>query len=61
MQFRKNTRPAQISYIGKLILKIAIFIIAVYITILLVDKIDFPSPNKVIEKQVPNEKIKIIK
>ena len=29
--------------------------------VLLLGKIDFPSPNKEIEKIIPNEKLKIVK
>jgi hypothetical protein len=29
--------------------------------VILLNKIDFPSPNKEIEKIIPNEKLKIIK
>ena len=30
-------------------------------TMVLLSKIDFPSPNKEIEKNIPNEKLKIVK
>ena len=29
--------------------------------VMLLGKIDFPSPNKEIEKLIPNEKLKIVK
>ena len=32
-----------------------------FIAIVLFDKVDFPSPNKAIEKIIPNENLKIIK
>jgi len=32
-----------------------------FIAVILFDKIDFPSPNKVIEKIIPNENLKIVK
>ena len=58
MQFSKNTSTGRSK--GFLIKTILVFIIIISIVILL-DKIDFPSPNKEIEKIIPNEKIKIIK
>ena len=61
MQFRKNTRPALSNYFSRYILKISIVAIVIYGVFLLIDRIKFPSPNKIIEKQVPNENIKIIK
>ena len=61
MQFRKNTRPALSSYFSRYILKVGIAVIVIYGVFLLIDRIKFPSPNKIIEKQVPNENIKIIK
>ena len=41
----------------KLILILAI----IYLLVSVINKIDFPSPNKEIEKIIPNEKIKIVK
>ena len=58
MQFSKNTSTgASKRLLVKLILALFIFICAV----ILLGKIDFPSPNKEIEKVIPNEKLKIVK
>ena len=58
MQFSKNTsRGASKSLLIKMALVLIIFIVA----IALLGKIDFPSPNKDIEKIIPNEKLKIVK
>jgi|TARA_Y100000389_G_scaffold77812_1_gene74575 hypothetical protein len=58
MQFSKNTSTgASKRLLLKLILALFIFICAV----ILLGKIDFPSPNKEIEKVIPNEKLKIVK
>jgi len=58
MQFSKNTRTGTIKvFLIKMTLVLFIFIGAV----VFLGKIDFPSPNKEIEKIIPNEKIKIIK
>ena len=39
----------------------ALFLIIIIFREVLLGKIDFPSPNKEIEKIIPNEKIKIVK
>ena len=58
MQFSKNTsNGSSKSLLSKIALVLIIFIGA---TILL-SKIEFPSPNKDIEKIIPNEKLKIVK
>ena len=58
MQFSKNTSTHKSkSFIIKIILILIITIIAV----IMLGKIDFPSPNKEIKKTIPNEKIKIVK
>jgi hypothetical protein len=58
MQFSKNTSTANSK--GFVIKTTLVLIIIIGIVILL-SKIDFPSPNKEIEKIIPNEKIKIVK
>jgi hypothetical protein len=58
MQFEKNTSRAKSkNFLVKVILILAITISAV----IMLGKIDFPSPNKEIKKIIPNEKLKIIK
>ncbi len=58
MQFSKNTSASRNT---SLLIKVT-FILAIIIgAIVMLGKIDFPYPNKVIEKIIPNEKLKIIK
>jgi hypothetical protein len=58
MQFSKNTSTSRNR---SLLIKVT-FILAIIIgAIIMLGKIDFPSPNKIIEKIIPNEKLKIIK
>ena len=58
MQFSKNTSTGR----GKgLLIKIILVLIIVVSSVVLLEKIDFPSPNKEIEKVISNEKIKIVK
>ena len=58
MQFSKNTRASK--NMGFLI-KISFFLIVIIAAVILLGKIDFPSPNKEIEKIIPNENLKIVK
>ena len=58
MQFSKNTSTGMRK--GFLI-KVTLILVMVIGAVLMLNKIDFPSPNKEIEKKIPNEKLKIIK
>ena len=58
MQFSKNTSTSKTK--GFLIKVILILVIVVSV-IVMIGKIDFPSPNKKIEKFIPNENLKIVK
>ena len=58
MQFSKNTSTGA----GKgLLIKTALVLIIIIGAVIFLGKIDFPSPNKEIEKIIPNEKLKIVK
>jgi len=58
MQFSKNTSSGSIK---NLLIKIALVLIIFIGVIVLLGKIEFPSPNKDIKKIIPNEKFKIVK
>ena len=58
MQFSKNTSTGTSK--GFLI-RIILVVIIIIGAVILLGKIDFPSPNKEIEKIIPNEKLKIVK
>ena len=58
MQFKKNTSPGKLK---NLIKYIVIFLTLFFITIFIINKINFPSPNKDIEKIISNETFKVIK
>ena len=58
MQFSKNTSSGSSK---SLLIKIALIIIIFIGATVLLGKIEFPFPNKDIEKIIPNEKLKIIK
>ena len=61
MQFEKKTRAGNISGITKLLIKIVLIFLALLIVVVLIDRIDFPSPVKKIEKVISNENFKIVK
>ena len=58
MQLSNNTSTVKSK---NLLIKVALILVAVIVVIALLNKIDFPSPNKEIEKIISNEKIKIVK
>ena len=59
MQFIKKTSSSR--NIIKLIFKITLGLFLAIGLVLLLNKIDFPVPNKEIEKTIPNENFKIVK
>ena len=61
MQFTRITSESKRR--NYLILSIKIVIVVVVITgaVAVLNKIDFPSPNKKIEKTIPNKELKIVK
>ena len=61
MQFRKKTSTGPIGNLMKILLKVAFFFIILIVLVVLVDKINFPYPNKKIEKIISNENFKVVK
>tara|TARA_Y100001936_G_scaffold172201_1_gene168544 strand:- start:3806 stop:3991 length:186 start_codon:yes stop_codon:yes gene_type:complete len=61
MQFEKKTRIGNSKGIFGILIKIILTLVVLSITIILIDRIDFPSPIKKIEKVIPNENFKIVK
>ena len=59
MQFIKKT-SSRVNFLG-LILKLTLVLVAIIGIVFLLNKIDFPSPIKEIDKIIPNENFKIIK
>ena len=59
MQFIKKT-SSRISIVG-IIVKLSLALLILIGIVFLLNKIDFPSPEKKIEKVIPNENFKIIK
>jgi len=61
MQLSKNTSTGRNKNYLSLLIKIILILVITVTTIIMLGKIDFPSPNKEIEKVIPNEKLKIVK
>ena len=61
MQFEKKTTIGNPKGIFGILIKILLALVVLVITIILIDRIDFPSPIKKIEKVIPNENFKIVK
>ena len=61
MQFHKKTSIGKSNFLIKILIKIALIFFLFIILLILVDQINFPTPNKKIEKIIPNENLKIIK
>ena len=61
MQFEKKTRIGNPKGIFGILIKIILVLVVLFIAIILIDRIDFPSPIKKIEKVISNENFKIVK
>ena len=59
MQFIKKTSSRQSNI--KLIIKLIFALVVILGIIIVLNKIDFPTPTKEIEKLIPNENFKIVK
>ena len=59
MQFIKKTRSG-INILG-LIIKLSLVLVVILGIVFLLNKIDFPSPKKEIEKEISNENFKVVK
>ena len=61
MQLNKITSTSSKKISLMTFVKVILILAIIYLLVSMIDKIDFPSPNKTIEKIIPNEKIKIVK
>ena len=61
MQFEKKTRIGSPKGIFGILIKIILIFIILGVAVILIDRINFPSPIKKIEKVIPNDNFKIIK
>ena len=61
MQFHKKTSIGRSGNFFMILIKIILVFLAAFAVIFFLNKIDFPSPYKDIEKNIPNENLKIVK
>ena len=61
MHFYKKTSIGKSNNYIKLLIKLILVLILFIALLLMLDQINFPAPNKKIEKIIPNENFKAIK
>ena len=61
MQFEKKTRIGSTKGIFGILIKIILIFIVLGVAVVLIDRINFPSPIKKIEDVISNDNLKIIK
>ncbi len=61
MQFYKKTSIGNSINPLKIIIKVVVILAIIFGVLVLVSKINFPSPNQLIEKKIPQENLKIVK
>ncbi len=61
MKFQSKTSIGKSQSLIKILIVVFLFFLFFFIAVTFINKIDFPSPNKSIEKVIPNEDLKIIK
>ena len=61
MQFTRNTSSSKLRNLFKLLIRVILVTVVLFIVVILIGKIDFPAPNKKIEKIISNENFKKIK
>ncbi len=61
MQFYKKTSIGSTINPLKIIIKVVVVLAIIFGILLVVSKINFPSPNQLIEKKIPQENLKIVK
>ncbi len=61
MQFQKKTSARPFGGLLKILLRVVFLFVILLLLVILVDKINFPYPNKKIEKIISNENFKVVK
>ncbi len=60
MQFYKKTSIGKSNFLIKILIRLSIACFIFLILLMFIDRINFPAPNKKIEKIIPNENLKTI-
>ena len=61
MQFHRKTSNSLSSGLIRLLIKAIIILAVISIVIFILDNIDLPKPNKILQKEIPNEQFKGVK
>jgi len=61
MQLRLKPRTSRNPINRSLLIKVVISILILFLGIFLIDKIDFPTPKKLIKQEISNDKIITLK
>ena len=61
MQFHKKTSVSKSGFLIRILFKVLILFFVVVFLVVLIDKINFPYPNKKIQKIISNENFKVVK
>ena len=61
MEFHRKTSNSLSSGLIRLLIKALIILVIISIGILILDKVDLPEPNKILQKKIPNEQFKVVK
>ena len=61
MKFQKKTSIGKSNFLIKLLIKISLIVFLFFTILILLDQLNFPSPNKKIQKIIPNANLKIVK
>ena len=61
MELQRNTSIRKSTFIVRLLIKLIVILLIIFFLFILVDRINFPSPNKKIEQEIPNETFKVLK
>ena len=61
MKFQNKKSTGTLTSVGKLLIKLFLAALLLFIFVVLIDKVNLPYPNKIIKKVIPNENFKIVK
>ena len=61
MQFQKKTSAVKSKKVIRLLINFLFLLVGIFLLVVLIDRINFPYPNKKIEKIISNESFKVIK
>ena len=61
MQFYKKTSIGSSINPLKVVIKVVVILAIIFGILVVISKINFPSPNQLIEEKIPQENLKIVK